>query len=194
MKLLPVFLIAALVATASADVFVNYYANGTATASSSNITLVVPPDSASSCTGVNPCINVVTSGNGYATINVNLGVESSNSPQPQTYFTDALQINNAGTSARNVTTIITTATQSASPVFYGSLTVYYCTTNPGHNDPAAVAGCTGAVITSDITSASPTTVATGVSLPASSTGYIALVGWAANSGSSLTFDLQFQWA
>lgn len=193
-KLLPVMVIAALVATASADVFVNYYAQGTATASSSNITLVVPPDSVSSCTGVNPCVSVSTSGNGYATMAVNLGVESSNTPQPQTYFTDALQVSNAGTTARNVTTYITTATESASPAFYGSLTVYYCTTNPGHSDPASVAGCTGQAITGDITSASPVTVASGVSLPASSTGYIALVGWAANSGSTLTFDLQFEWA
>ena len=189
-KLLPVIAIAVLVSTASAAVYVNYYATGTATAQTNNVSLLVGGDSVPSCTGITPCVSVTVTGGDYASIALNLGIESSHATQPQTYFTDVLQVSNAGSSARNVTTIITSATQSGT--FYGSLTVYYCTTSPAHSDPATVAGCTGHAITADI--ASPVTVANGISLPASSKGYIALVGWASAASSSLTFNLQFQWA
>lgn len=191
-KLLPVIAIAALVSTASAAIFVNYYASGTATAQTNNVTLVVGGDSVASCTGVTPCVHVTVTGGDYATIAANLGIETNNSPnpQPQTYFTNVLQLNNAGASARNVTTIITSATETGT--FYGSLTVYICTDNPGHNDPASDANCTGSSITSNISS--PVTIASGTALAATSKDFVALVGWAAASSSSLTFNLQFQWA
>lgn len=190
-KLLPALIIAGLVASASAAVFVNYYATGTATASTNNITLVAGGDSSASCTGVTPCAHVAVSSAGdSATINLNLGIEGSATPQPQTFFTDVLQVDNAGSTGRNVTTYISSATQSGT--FYGSLTVYYCTSNPGHSDPATVSGCTGSSITSDVSS--PVTVASGVSLPAASKGYIALAGWASSASSSLSFSIQFQWA
>ena len=190
-KILPVLIIAGLVATASASIFVNYYASGTATASTNDITLVAGTDSSASCTGVTPCVHVTVTGGDSATIALNLGVDSSASPQPQTYFTEVLQIHNGGTTARNVTTYISSATQTGT--FFGSLTVYYCTTNPGHSDPSTVAGCSGSTTTGNVSS--PVTVASGESLPASGgDGFIALVGWAATASTSLNFNLQFQWA
>ena len=190
-KILPVLIIAGLVATASASVFVNYYASGTVTASTNNVTLVAGGDSSSSCTGVVPCVHVAIASPGdYATISMNLGNESTNSPQPQSYFTDVLQVHNAGTTARSVTTMISSATETGT--FYGSLAVYYCTSNPGANIPSATYGCTSSAITSNVSS--PVTVASGVSLPASGTGYVAISGWAISASSSLAFDLQFQWA
>ena len=190
-KILPILIVAGLVATASASVFVNYYASGTATASTNNVTLVAGGDSSASCTGAVPCVHVAVASPGdYATITMNIGNESTHSPQPQTYFTNVLQIHNAGTTGRNVTTYISSATETGT--FYGSLTIYYCTSNPGHNLPSATYGCTSNSVTSNISS--PVTVASGVSLPASGTGYVAISGWAISASSSLAFDLQFQWA
>jgi hypothetical protein len=188
-KILPVLVIAGLVATASAAVFVNYYATGAVTAQSNDVSLVVGADNSASCTGVTPCAHVTSAGD-FATIALNLGNESSNSPQPQTFFTDVLQVHYSGATSRTVSVNITSATETGT--FYGSLTVYYCTqatSNPA-NDPTH---CTGTAITSNISSS--TAVVTGKTLSSGgSDGYVAIVGWAATSGSSLSFDLQFQWA
>ncbi len=190
-KILPVLIIAGLVTTASASVFVIYYGSGTATAQTNNVSLVVGGDDhGSACGTITPCVHTTLSGSAdSAAISLNLGIESSGVPQPQTYFTDVLELNNAGSTSRTVTTSITSATQSGT--FYGSLTIYYCTA--ATTNPVGDANCTtNGAITSDISST--TTVASGKTLAASGTGYIAIVGWASAAASSESFDLQCQWA
>ena len=192
-KILPVLIIAGLVASASASIFVNYYATGTATARTNDVKLALGPDDyGSSCGTITPCVHSTISPSGdSATMSVNLGLDNSSSPQPQTYFTEALVINNTGTVGRNVTTIITSATETG--LFFGSMTVYYCTTNPAHADPATVGGCTGHTFTANI--GSPVTIVSGASLASNGgAGFIALVGWANAATSTLTFHLQFMWA
>ena len=190
-KLLPVLVIAGMIATASASVFVLYYAQGTATAQTNDVSLVVGGDDhGSACGTITPCVHSTLSTSAdFATINLNLGVESSNSPQPQTYFTDVIELNNAGSTSRTVTTSISSATESGT--FYGSLTIYYCTATT--SNPVGDSNCTtNGAITSNISSL--TTVASAQTLAASGTAYIALVGWASATSSSLSFNLQFQWA
>jgi hypothetical protein len=193
-KILPVLVIAGLVASASASVFVNYYASGTATAQNNNLSLVAGTDASStSCGTTTPCVNVaIPPQKDYAAITLNLGVESSQTPQPETYFTNVTVIHNAGTTTRTVNVNVTSATESSS--FFGSLTVYYCSVQS--NTPGSSSNCHGLTMTSDVTSS--TSVASAQSLAAGGNGYIELVGYAGSSAtagtSTLNFDLQFQWA
>ena len=188
-KIIPVLVIAGLVATASAAVFVNYYATGTATAHNNDIRLKIGADNTATCGTTTPCAHITTTGD-FATIALNIGNGSSHTPQPETVFTDVLNVTNTGASSRTVNVYVTSATQSGS--FYGSLTVFYCTAIS--TDPTTdSANCgTGYTITGDVSASQA--VATAKSLASSGTGYIALAGWALTSGSSLNFNLQIQWA
>jgi hypothetical protein len=191
-KILPVLLIAGMVATASASIFVQYYAVGTVTAQTNSVQLISSPDDNGGSCGTNtPCFTATIAGAGdYASIAMNLGVESTQTPQPKTVFTDVLEINNTGTTSRTVTTTLTSATETGS--FYGSLTIYYCTA--ATSNPVGDGNCiTNGAITSDVSS--PTPIAISQTLAANGgLAYIAIVGWAAGTSTSLSFNLQFQWA
>ncbi|HKT21379.1 MAG TPA: hypothetical protein VJR06_01970, partial [Nitrososphaerales archaeon] len=67
-KLLPVLVVAGLVATASATVFVVYYGSATASAQSNDVVLAVGGDSQATCT-VYPCgTTTLSSTNDVATV------------------------------------------------------------------------------------------------------------------------------
>lgn len=193
-KILPILVVAGLVATASASIFVNYYGSATVTAQNNDVSFVLGGDNTvGGCTNT-PCVSTaLNTPPDFATISMNLGIESTASPQPSTTFTDPLQLHNAGSAARSVTITITSATPSTN--FYGSVSVYYCTVQS--TTPATdVTHCTGSTMTTGFTA--PGTVASGVSLAAAGSGYIEFVGYAGSSAvagtDTLAFNLQVQWA
>lgn len=191
-KILPVLVIAGLVASASASVFVSYYGSATATVGNNDLSFAAGTDNSASCTGVVPCIHITTATPAdYATLALNLGIDSASSPQPQTYFTDALHIHNGGANSRSIQSITISSISSTSAADFGSITVYYCTAQT--NTPAT--SCAGSFA---IASTTGGTVSGGAqAIAASGTGYIELVGFAgsgATVGDTISFNLQIQWA
>lgn len=193
-KLLPALLIAALVATASAAVFVNYYGSATVTAQTNNLLFATGPDNhGSACGTLTPCIETTLSTPAdTATIAMNLGIDSSGTPQSNTTITNALHITNGGSATRTLNVTITSATPSTN--FYGEVAVYYCTALS--NTPWTSANCHGATMKTGFTA--PATVASLQTLASSASGYVEFVGYAgagATPGTdNLQFTLQFQWA
>lgn len=190
-KLIPVFIIAGLVATASAAVFVNYYAAGTATVGTNDVVLAAGTDS-STCTTNFPCIQVTPSSLGdYATVAMNLGSDTAQTPQPQSFFTDAMTVTNSGPNSRTINSITISGISSTSASDFGSITVYYCATQT--NTPST--GCTGSFTFSSTTGGSVTNLP--VSLGSGATQYIEFSGYAgasATAGDSISFNVQIQWA
>ena len=191
-KILPVLVIAGLVATASASVFVLYYGSATATVGTNDIALAAGSDS-TACTTNFPCITVTPSSPiaDTATIAMNLGTDTATSPQPETYFTDAMHIVNSGPNTRTINSITVSSIGSTHPADFGSITVYYCTSQS--DTPAT--SCAGSFA---ITSTTGGTVSGGAQTIASAgTGYIEIVGFAgsgATGGDTITFNVQISWA
>lgn len=191
-KILPVLVIAGLVATASAAVFVNYYANGTATVGTNDLALAAGPDSAT-CTTNFPCINIgVSTPADTATIAMNLGTDSVGTPQPQSFFTDAVHIVNNGAASRSIKSITISGITSTHAADFGSITVYYCTTQT--DSPPT--GCVGSLTFTSITGGSVSGTFP-QSIGASATQYLEFSGYAgsgATNGDTITFSVQIQWA
>jgi len=191
-KILPVLIIAGLVATASAAVFVNYYGTATATVGNNDISLAAGTDS-TACTTNFPCITVTPSSPiaDTATIAMNLGKDTGPvSPQPETYFTDAMHIANSGGASRTIKSITISSIVATAPADFGSITVYYCATQT--NTPASCAG--SFAITS---TAGGTVSGLPLSIAASGTAYIEFVGYAgsgATATDTIAFNVQIQWA
>ena len=195
-KLLPVLLIAAIIATASASVFVLYYGSVTATVKTYDVTLVAGTDASASCSAVPlPCATVgLSSTNDFATITMTFAKSATNTPQPATYYTNLLQVHNGGTLAHTVQAVsVNTIAQSGTDL--GSITVYYCTAQT--NTPATSSSCASFAITSTTGGSLSGNSILPASLAASGTGYIETVAYAATTataGNTVTFQLQIQWA
>ena len=191
-KMIPVLLIAGLVATASAAVFVNYYGSATATARNNDIALVAGNDSAT-CTTNAPCINVAPSTTGdYATIAMQLGLDSVQSTQPATYFTNPLNITNNGSGSRSINSVTISNIQVTNAADFGNITIFYYASQT--NSPSTGTALGYYSITSTTggsVSNLPSTIA------ASGSNYIEIVGYFGSGATvtdTLTFDLQIQWA
>jgi hypothetical protein len=195
-KLIPVFIIAGLVATASAAVFVNYYGSATATVASSDIHLVAGSDTSSS-SSYKPTVSI-TNTSDLATIGISLlpSDYQSSGPQPSIYYTDLLEIHNGAASASHTINSISITNIVDSSSSLGEIDVYYCTSsvlNPVGNaacaefaiNPANIAG--GSLSGNSIL---PAALAHGA------TGYVEIVGHAnqaATVANTITFDLQVSW-
>ncbi len=180
-KLIPILVIAGLVAAASSTVFTLYYGNATATVKTPDVTLVAGPDASGSCTAY-PCATVaIASTNDFATIGLSFFPSVSNSPQPATYYTNLLQVHNGGATAHTINSVtIGSVTDSLSSL--GSITVYYCSAQT--NTPATSANCDSFAITSTTGgslsghSILPQTLAAGV------TAYIEIVAYASSTATA----------
>lgn len=195
-KLLPVLVVAGLVATASATVFVVYYGSATATAQSNDVILFAGSDSHASCT-VYPCGTVtVSTPADTATVALSLGIDSSGSPQPQTYYTDLLQVKNPSSNAHNIVSIqIGNIVNSGA---LGSVSVYYCPTTDPTTLAAISTDCAFSYTFTTTTSGTLTGGTYPISLPATTgVGYFVFAGYAistATSGTSnVSFQVQIQW-
>jgi hypothetical protein len=192
-KLLPVLVVAGLMATASATVFVVYYGSATATVASSDLTLVAGADASGSCSTY-PCATVaIASTNDFATIGVNFAASATDSPQPSTYYTNLLKLHNGGTGSHTIQSItISGVTDSSSSL--GSITMYYCTAQT--DAPAGSASCASFAITNTSGGSLSGNSILPQSLAAGSTGYFEVIAYAASSataGHTVTFNLQVQW-
>ena len=191
-KLLPVLVIAGMVATASATVFVLYYGSTTATVRALDVTLVAGPDASGSCTTY-PCATVgISTTNDFATIALSFAKAASNNPQPATYYTNLLNVHNGGSVAHSVIGVsVNTIAQSGTDL--GKITVYYCTAQT--DTPASSASCASFAITTT-TGGSLSGITFPASIAASGNGYIEIVAYAntaATASDTVTFQVQIQW-
>lgn len=193
-KILSVLIIAALVASASASVFVNYYGSAAATARQNDLELIAGTDSATCGTSA-PCINVAApSPYDYATIGMQLGVDSAHSPQPATYFTNATTIQNHGSAARTLESITISGITSTNAADFGNITIFYCATQT--NSPSTTS-CTGRFGVTSTTGGSVTNLPVTLNPGSANKGYLEIVGYfgaGATLGDTIAFNVQIQWA
>lgn len=193
-KLLPLLIVAALIASASAAVFVMYYGSVTATVQPADVKLVNGGDVSGSCSAY-PCATSSLSSTGdFATVGLSLFASANNNPQPATYYTDLLQVHNGATTASHTINSITISNIAQSGVDLGSVSVYYCTSQT--NTPAISTSCASFTFT---TTTGGSLGGNGVlpqSLAAGSSGYLEVVGNAASgahTSDTITFQVQLSW-
>ncbi len=180
-KLLPIIILSGLMATASAAVFTNYYASTTATVATPDIQLVAGGDSVASVSGTKDT----------ATLSITLyPADTTFSIVPSKYYTDALQIKNAGSGAHTIQKItISSITDADSQL--GKITVYYTSAITATPETASIGSY-------EITSTTGGDVFSGTqAIAASATQYIELVGYAksgATAAKTITFTITIQWA
>jgi len=195
---LPVLLIAGLTATASATVFVMYYGSATASVQSADVLLAAGSDASASC-NVYPCATVTfptTGPKDFATVGISFfasHTQTSPTPQPETYYTNLLQVANSANSHTINSVQISNVVDSSSVL--GSITVYYCTTQT--NSPATSANCASYAITS--AGSGPYSLTGNSVLPqtfsGAGTSYIEVVAYAnaAASSGTVTFQVGISW-
>ncbi|MDG6988690.1 MAG: hypothetical protein JRN21_05115 [Nitrososphaerota archaeon] len=190
-KILPVLIITGLVATASASVFVIYYGSATATVATPDVKFAVGFD-ASSASSYHPTVTLSPT-NDFATIGITFFPSATESPQPSIYYTDLLNVTNAGSSAHNIVSFSISNIVDASSSL-GVIDVYYCPTQT--NAPTS-SNCELYAITSTTPPTGTGAVTFPYSLTASTSNYIEVVAHAASgatAANTVTFDLQVSWA
>jgi len=180
----------ALTATASATVFTFYYGTSTSTIKTPDVQLVAGPDATGG--SVYPSANVTIAATyDYATVAISLFPSATDTPQPETYFTNLVQIKNAGSSSHTIDAISVSGISSTHPADFGNVTVFYETTQT--NTPTT----NGAVGYLKITSTTGGNVFSGTqSIGAGATQYLEITGWAGSSatiGDKIIFTLSIQW-
>ena len=192
-KLLPVLVIAGLVATSSATVFAVYYGQTTATVAIPKVQLVAGSDATSSSV-YKPTVSVP--GGDLATVGVTLFPMQTNAgAQPNIYYTDLLEVHNSDTtnSYSVISVAISNIVDASSSL--GEIDVYYCITQT--NAPAAGTNCELYAITSTTAPAGSGSLTFPHALAASGTNYIEIVAHAASTAtaaSTVSFNVQISWA
>ncbi len=194
-KLLPLLLITGMIVAGTATVFTLYYANVTATVRAPDVQFIAGSDASGSCTKY-PCATVSVANNDLATVGVSFfssgGAVNTTYYSGTTYYTNLIQVKNNGAASHTINSILLngiTATSSAND--FGSITVYYCTTQT--DNPAGSASCYSHAITS--TTSGSITGFPGT-LTAGSIAYVEVVayaGSAASAGDTVQFNIQLNW-
>jgi hypothetical protein len=191
-KLIPVFIIAGLVASASAAVFVNYYGSATATVQAKQVTLIKGSDVSASCSTY-PCATAtIASTKDFATLGISMLTSATNSPQPNTYYTDLLELN---TSAIHTITAITISNIVDSNSALGSISVYFCTAQT--NSPDTSANCASFTFTSTTGGSLTGNSILPHTTTATETDYIEVIAHASATAAvsnSVSFAIQISWA
>jgi hypothetical protein len=201
-KVIPILLIALLIAAASSTVYVYYVANNTATVRAADLRLYAGKDASASCSAY-PCATVsVSSTFDYATVGFSIFPSVTNSPQPATYYSNLTVIKNVGATGHTINSIKLSnfaglANLAASP--NGGITVWYCTTQTEFNPDGTLVtpgNCVGSAAIYSGSSGVLTLTGFPSALAASAKGYIELYGSALNTaaiGNTVTFNVSFQW-
>lgn len=189
-KLIPIIVIAGLMATATASIFVQYYGTTTATVRTADILLYTGSDSTASPT-VYPAATVTPSTtNDYTTISISLFKSATNSPQPATYFTNLTVIKDNANSHTISLVSISDISITGNP--FGKISVYYRSSQ--NDDPSAI----GLLGSRDITSTTGGNIYSGTdSLSAGDRRFIEIVAYAgtgASIGDTVTFKVNIQWS
>ena len=198
-KIIPILLIILMIGAASSTIYVYYIVNNTATVQYTNVLLAAGPDASGSCSTTYPCATVtVGSTKDFATVTLSLFPSNTNSPQPATYYSNLLQIQNNGTVAHSIKAIQISGFAGVANL--GNITVDYCTAQSEFNPSGTLVTPASLGATYSITSSSSGTQSMSgtfpISLAASGTGYFEIVAYAlgtANSGSTITFQISIQW-
>jgi len=196
-KLIPILVLSAMMMTVSATVFAAYYIQNTGTVRGADVTLVTGPDVSGSCSAY-PCVtSTLSSTNDYATVSFSVFKSVTNSPQPNTYYTNLLQVHNGGSGSHSVITVEVTGPITSTRVAdFGEIDVFYCITQ---TDAPTSSNCVEQAITS--------TASTGVlsgsftfpqTIAAGANQYIEIIGHAGSggtvvSGDTITFSIQVNW-
>ena len=190
-KIALVFIIVGLTASASAAVFEMYYGTATATVQNPDIVLVKGSDVSSTC-NVYPCATAtLSSTKDSATLGISLFKSATNTPQPATYYTNLLEINNSGTSSHTINSVsVTGVTQTGTD--FGSISVYLCATSLDVSVSTNAATCAQVTFTTTAggSLSSGSTVTFPYTLTAGSTAYIEVAGYA-NPNAAVSDTIQF---
>ena len=188
LSLIALFLI---IGIASAAVFTMFYTTNTATVKSTDVQLAAGIDSTASPTSYPAATVTVAATKDFATVTFSLFPSATNTPQPETFYTDLIHIVNNSTNSHTIKSISISSITGATNL--GNVDIYYFaaqTDDPDNGSPIAM---------TSLTSSSSGTVSlfSGTqSLAASGTQYIEIEGHAsaiASSGSTVTFNLSIQW-
>lgn len=197
-KILTILLIVAMMAVATASVYVFYYASPTATIQGSDVTLAAGTDASGSCT-VYPCATVsISSTSDTATVSMSMfKADSTFTPPPSSYYSDIIRVNDA-TNTHSIKAVTIFAISRTSANDFGKIIVYYCTTQTDFNPDGTLVTPSNCVGSFSITSTSGGSVSGTfpVSITAGSTHYIELVAYAGSSGSAsdtITFKIAIEW-
>lgn len=186
------------VSAAGATVFQSFYLNAAGTVRAPDVTLAAGSDSSASCSAY-PCATVTVSGTSdTATVSFSLfKADPTFNPPPATYYTDLVEVKDAGNSHLILGISVYNVTSSSANDF-GEVAVYYCTVQCAFGPSGSVSGGTAAgslTITSakggNITGTFPQTIAPG------GTQYIEVVAYAGSGaalGDKVTFKVAVQWA
>jgi hypothetical protein len=188
-KLLPVLILTLLIGTVSAAVFTMYYTSPTATVKTPDVRLIAGPDSGATTSPPNATVTVATTYD-YATVAFTLFPSAANTPQPATYYTNLLQINNAGAGSHTINSI--TISGLTGTTYLGNITVYYYTAQTDSPNTGTAQG----YVFLNSTSTGSYTLVSSQALAASATNYIEIIGYAAPgaaAGSSIGFSVAIQW-
>jgi len=191
-KLIPVLVIAALTATASASVFSYYYASTTATVNTSPKVQLIAGSDVSSSNYPTPTVTISGGGSG-ATITTGIFLSPA-----LTYYTDLLEINNTDSTTHQVTGVSISGISATHPADFGNITVLYYTAQnsaPTINTAQGyfeITGTTGGSMTHIASSTFPCTI------PANGgKNYIEIIaqaGSSATGGDAIQFTIQFTWS
>ena len=187
--IIPLIALFLCIGLAAAAIFTMFSVSNTATVKTPDVRLVAGSDSSGGTTYPSATVTV-TSTYDYATVEFSLFPSVESSPQPATYYTDLLQINNAGTEGHTIKSITITSLNDQSNL--GGITIYYCeaqtdTPQTGNLDSVALTSSSNA----------PVSLFTGTqSIAASATQYIEVVGYALSTAAvddTITFTVSIEW-
>lgn len=184
--------------SASATVYVFFYAGSTSTIRAPDIALAAGPDSSSSCS-VYPCATVSISGTSdTATVTMSMfKADATYSPPPSSYYSNLIQVKDS-TNAHSIISVQIISISSTSSNDFGKIIVYYCTTQTEFTASGSLVTPGSCVGSYSITSTTAGSVSGSfpVSISAGSTQYIELVAYAGSSGSTsdtITFKIAIEW-
>ena len=191
-------LVALLVASASATVYVFFYGSTSVNLQTPDIKLYAGSDSSASCTAY-PCAHVgISSTSDVATISMStFPADTSSTPVPASYYSNITSVKNAGAVSHSIKSVqITNVVDSSSDL--GQITVYYCTAQTEFNAAGTLvtpSNCVGSFSINSTAGGSvsgtfPVTIGSGA------VQYIEIVAYAKSTATtgSVTFNLAIQWA
>lgn len=156
--------------------------------SSENVSIVPGNDTIASNCLTFPCASLDARSKDSIAVSIMLLRSKIGTPQPQTYYTDLVRIENSGNASHEVDSVFVQLTSGASSL--GALTVFYCSAVP--KDPYDDSDC--ASFTLNDTNNSGTLIGRNVfpaSLDPGMAGYIGAAGFA-NSAAKVSAQISFQ--
>ena len=135
-KKVALVIVAFLIGTGSAILYTNLYSNSVSyqiqgshlqTPAYDNVEILAGSSVSPNCYESYPCATVYHSELGVVSLSFSLfpSVEQQNGPQPETYYTDLIRIQNLN-HPTNITSVTVSNITSTSPRDFGRVTVFYC--------------------------------------------------------------------